>query len=104
MEQSVKEEGKTTAIIAYITIIGLIIAYIMNSSKNNAFAKFHIEQSIRVVILGIANYALSWFLPSGLAILSTIISLGILVLFILGIVNAINLKDEPLPIIGTIGG
>jgi len=104
MEQSVKEEGKTMAIIAYITIIGLLIAFIMNNSKNNEFAKFHIGQSVRVAILGLANYVLGMFLPSGLWFISSIISLGVLVFWILGIVNAINLKDEPLPVIGTLGG
>lgn len=103
MEQSVKEAGKTTAIIAYITLIGLLIAFIMNSSSNNEFAKFHIGQSVRVAILGLANYVLGMFLPSGLWFVSSIISLGVLVFWILGIINAINLKDEPLPIIGTIG-
>lgn len=103
MEQSIKEEGKTMAIIAYITVIGLLIAFIMNSSKNNEFAKFHIGQSVRVALLGVANYILGMFLPSGLWFISTIISLGVFVFWILGIVNAINLKDEPLPIIGTIG-
>lgn len=104
MEQSVKEEGKTIAIIAYITIIGLIIAYFMNNDKKNAFANFHIGQSLRIAILGVANSVLAMFLPSSIGIVSTIISLGILVLWILGIVNAINLKETPLPLIGTIGG
>lgn len=103
MEQSVKEEGKTIAIIAYITLIGLLIAFIMNNEKKNEFAKFHIGQSVRVAILGLANFVLGSFLPMGLGIISTIISLGVLVLFILGLVNAINLKVQPLPIIGTIG-
>lgn len=103
MEQSIKEEGKTMAIIAYITVIGLLVAFIMNSSKNNEFAKFHIGQSVRVALLAVANYILGMFLPSGLWFISTIISMGIFVFWILGIVNAINLKDEPLPIIGTIG-
>ncbi|WP_394748674.1 hypothetical protein [Spongiimicrobium salis] len=103
MDQQVKEEGKTMAIISYITVIGLLIAFIMNNSKNNAFAQFHIGQSVRIAILGAANYVLNWFLPSGLWFISSIISLGILVFMILGVVNAINLKDEPLPVIGTIG-
>lgn len=103
MEQSVKEEGKTMAIIAYVTIIGLLIAFIMNNDKKNEFAKFHIGQSVRIAILGIANYVISMFLPSGLGIISTIISFAVLVFWILGIVNAINLKDKPLPVIGTLG-
>ncbi len=103
MEQSVKEEGKTMAIIAYITWIGLLIAFIMNNGKNNEFAKFHIGQSVRVAILGIANTIIAQFLPSGLGIISTVVSILVLILWILGIINAINLKDEPLPVIGTIG-
>jgi len=103
MSQQTKEDGKTIAIIAYITIIGLIIAFIMNSSKNNSFAKFHIGQSFRIAILGIANSILGAMLPSSLSLVTTIIGLGVLVLWILGLVNAINLKEEPVPIIGTIG-
>jgi uncharacterized membrane protein len=103
MEESVKEEGKTIAIIAYITVFGLIIAYFMNNDKKNAFANFHIGQSFRISILAIANSVLGMFLPGSLAIVSTIISLGVLVLWILGLVNAINLKDKPVPLIGTIG-
>jgi len=104
MEQSVKEEGKTMAIIAYVTIIGLIIAFFMNNSKNNEFAKFHIGQSVRISILAIANSVIGQFLPGMLSIVSTIISIGVLVLWVLGLINAINLKDEPVPLIGTIGG
>ena len=103
MDQQTKEAGKTMAIIAYITWIGLLIAFIMNNDKKNEFAAFHIGQSLRVAILGFANVILGQFLPSGLGIISTVISLGVLVLWILGLVNAINLKEEPLPIIGTIG-
>ena len=104
MDQQTKEEGKTIAIISYITIIGLIIAFIMNNDKKNEFAKFHIGQSLRVWILGIANFVLGMLLPSGIAIISTIISLVVLVFWILGLINAINLKDKPLPVIGSIGG
>ncbi len=104
MDQQTKEEGKTMAIISYITIIGLLIAFIMNNDKKNEFAKFHIGQSVRIAILGVANYVISMFLPAGLSIISSIIALGILVFIILGIINAINLKDKPLPVIGTIGG
>ena len=34
------EEGKTAAIVAYLTIIGTIIAYFMNSDSKNTFAAF----------------------------------------------------------------
>lgn len=103
MDQHTVSEGKTIAIIAYITFIGLIIAFILNNNKQNAFAKFHIEQSVRIVLAGLANSLLGWFLPSSLSIITSIIGLGLLVLIILGIINAINGKAEPLPIIGNLG-
>lgn len=103
MDQTIIDEGKTIAIISYITVIGLIIAYLLNNSKKNAFAQFHIEQSMRIVVLAFANYLLGWVLPSSLGVITTIISIGIFILIILGIVNAINGKTTPLPVIGTIG-
>ncbi len=103
MDQTTVSEGKTAAIISYITFIGLLIAYIMNNSKQNAFTQFHIGQSVRIVVLSIANSVLAWLLPSGLSMITSIISLCILVLVILGIVNAVNGKTSPLPVIGTVG-
>ncbi len=98
-----KEDGKTIAIISYITVIGLLIAYLMNNDKKNEFAKFHIGQAVRVAILGIANMVLAQILPFSLSILTTLIGLGTLALAIIGIINAANLQEKPLPVIGTIG-
>lgn len=103
MEQTTIDEGKTIAIISYITFIGLIIAYLLNNSKHNAYAQFHIGQSVRIVVLALANSLLGWVLPYSLSIITTLIGIGILVLIILGVVNAINGKTTPLPVIGTIG-
>lgn len=103
MDQTTISEGKTAAIISYITVIGLLIAYIMNNSKQNAFTQFHIGQSVRIVVLSIANSVLTYLLPNSLSIVTSIISLCILVLVILGIINAVNGKAVPLPVIGTIG-
>ena len=44
------EEGKKIAIISYITIIGTITAMVMNGEKKNAFAAFHIRQSLGIFI------------------------------------------------------
>ena len=102
MNQTTVDQGKTIAIISYITFIGLIVAYLMNNTKNNEFAQFHIGQSLRIVIAALANSVLSWFLPSALGIISTIIGFLLLALMIMGIVNAVNGKTEPLPVIGSI--
>ncbi|MEA1787482.1 hypothetical protein U1E44_15375 [Arenibacter sp. GZD96] len=103
MDQKTKEDGKTMAIICYITFIGLLIAYLMNNNTQNEFAKFHIGQSVRVVILVVANMVLGQILPYSLSIINSIIGLGALALLVIGIINAVNLSTKPLPIIGTIG-
>jgi len=103
MDPQTIQEGKTMAVVSYITIIGLLIAYLVNSGKRNAFTSFHIGQSVRVVLLGLANYVLSFLLPATLGFIITLISIGILVLAILGIVNAANGKAVPLPVIGNLG-
>ena len=42
--------GKTIAIIAYLTLIGLIIAYLLNNSHRDGFANFHIRQSLGLAL------------------------------------------------------
>ena len=51
MDTGTVSEGKTMAIISYITFIGTLIAFIMNQNKKNSFASFHIRQAIGLLIL-----------------------------------------------------
>lgn len=92
-------DNKNIAIIAYITIIGLIIAYVMNNEKKDAFASFHIKQSTGLALTGLA-LGMIGMIP----ILGWIINiLGIFVLlymWIVGIMNAVNGKESPVPILG----
>ena len=89
-------EGKNIAIIAYITIIGLIIAFVMNNEKKDSFATYHIKQS-----LGLALTGLSLGVIGMIPILGWIINIvGIFVLlymWILGLMNAINGKENSVP-------
>lgn len=93
------EEGKMTAIIAYITLIGLIIAFVMNNDKKNTFAAFHIRQALG---LGLTSLALS--VIGVIPILGWFISLFgflfIFVLWIIGLIGAINGEEKRVPILG----
>lgn len=102
MDEHIINEGKTMAVISYITFIGLLIAFVVNNEKNNAFTKFHIGQSLLIVILVFANFILSRIEPVSLGYLSGLIGLGIFVLAVLGIVNAANGKIQKLPLIGSL--
>ena len=46
MTEATIEEGKSNAIISYLTIIGTIIAFYLNNDKKNDFASFHIRQAL----------------------------------------------------------
>ena len=37
--------GKNIAIISYLTVIGLVIAFVMNNEKKEPFARFHISST-----------------------------------------------------------
>jgi uncharacterized membrane protein len=95
----VVNERKNIAMIAYITIIGLIIAFVMNNEKKDAFASYHIRQSVGLAVTGLA-LGIVGMIP----ILGWIINiLGIFVLlymWVMGLMNAINGKESPVPFLG----
>ena len=98
MENTSVQEGKTIAIISYITFIGLIIAFLMNSSKKNSFATFHIRQSLGIVVLSLIFSLITYVIH--IPLLSLIFNGIILVLIILGIISAAGGEQKPLPIVG----
>ncbi|NND88245.1 MAG: hypothetical protein HKM28_03250 [Flavobacteriaceae bacterium] len=46
-----KPPGYTKALIAYITFIGMLIAYFMNRDQRDAFATWHIKNMFGLVLL-----------------------------------------------------
>ena len=95
--------NKTLSIVSYITIIGWLIAFISGKDKADSLLRYHLKQSLGVVIL-------SFILPTILGILISVTHLGILgiiailplVLMIIGAINAANEVEKPLPLIGKI--
>lgn len=85
------DEGKTIAIISYLTWIGLIIAFVMNSEKKNEFAKFHIRQALLLFLAA---------LLVGIPILGWIWGILIFVLWIMGLVSAVNGEQKEVPVLG----
>ena len=85
------DEGKTIAIISYITWVGWIVALVMNMEKKNDFAKFHIRQTLLIMLAGF----LVW-----IPIIGWIWGLLLLVIWIIGLISAINSEKKEVPIIG----
>ncbi len=88
-ETAIINDGKAAALIAYLTVTGLIVAFLMNSDKKNKFAQYHIRQSV-----GINASALAIVLVGIIPILGWIILFFgfflLIAMFINGIVNAAN--------------
>lgn len=100
VESNTIEEGKTTAIVAYLTVIGLIIALVLNMEKKNTFAAFHIRQSLGLMLTGLAVSFVSWipFLGWLVAIVAMVV---LLIMWVSGLLNALNGREKPMPILGT---
>lgn len=98
MENTVENDGKTIGIIAYITLIGWIIAIVMNSSKKNEYASFHIRQMLGLILLSIVISILT--ININLGLFGTILSVLLLVLWVIGFVGAIQGERKLVPIIG----
>ncbi len=98
MNNDTIQDGKMMAIISYITVIGTIIAFIMNQNKHNSFASFHIRQAIGIFLVGMVVNFISRFTDFGM--LDFILGIGVLILWILGLVSAIQGKEQSVPLLG----
>lgn len=91
--------GKTVAIIAYLTIIGLVVSLVMNSKNATSLGRFHIRQSIGITVTAMVA-GIFRFIPMVGNILVSIIGIVILVILILGILSAIQGEEKELPFVG----
>lgn len=92
------QEGKLAGIVAYLTIVGTIIAYFINNDTKNPFASFHIRQALGIHIsfymLGlIVSQFNSWIISSAFYVF-------ILVLWGYGLIGAIQGEANESPILG----
>ena len=108
--QNIQQEdpGKTVAILSYCTLIGFIIALVMNSDQNNKseLGVFHIRQSLGIFATSLSMVLLSvifMFIPFIgwiVSILINIAYIGIFVFWILGLISAINGQKKAVPLLG----
>lgn len=99
VDETIKE-GKSIAIIAYITLIGLVIAFVMNSDKKNSFAAYHIRQCVGLMCTGLALSVVN-IIPVLGWIISAACMLLLIALWLRSLINAVNGKEVPIPVLGT---
>ena len=84
------------AVLAYLGIL-VLIPFLM--AKDDQFVKFHIKQGLVLLVINIALWVLisiSWQLWP----LFQLLNLGVLILAIIGIINAAQHKQNELPLVG----
>lgn len=90
------------AVLAYLGIL-IIIPFMI--AKENQFVKFHLKQGLAIIVVWLGYWVVTWTL----AILNMsffnfliypIIGLGLLILEIIGIINAVQGQQKELPIVG----
>jgi uncharacterized membrane protein len=98
-------DGRTIAWVSYITLIGWIIAFVSHSNTlvKSSLATFHLRQSFGLMLIWLAliviRFALFLTIPI-LGLLITIASIGLFVLWVMGLINAVNGEEKPLPLLG----
>ncbi|UKM66011.1 YtxH domain-containing protein [Flavobacteriaceae bacterium GSB9] len=90
--QKVLSDGKNVAIIAHITLIGWVIALVMNNNDKTELGSFYIRQMLGLLILGLVFM----FIP----VIGWILNLLILVLWIMSLIGALGGEKKPTPVLG----
>ena len=99
IQSTSSNDGKTVAIISYLTLIGLIVAIIMNNKEKTSLGQFHIRQSIGISVTGMA-LGLLRFVPGIGGIAISIVGVILLIALILGLLAAFSGEKKALPFIG----
>ena len=104
------DPGKIVAILSYCTLIGLLIAFVMNSDQKNKseLGNFHLRQALGLIATSfcmmIASIILAFIPVLGwmLIMLINLAYIGVLVFWILGLISAINSEKKVLPLVGAL--
>jgi len=84
--------AKIVSILSYMTIIGWLIALVIYGKNNSALAKFHLQQSLGLIVTG----AIFSLLP----LIGWLMNIGIIFLWGYGLIHAFNGKRYHMPLLG----
>ncbi|WP_426432117.1 YtxH domain-containing protein [Winogradskyella sp. HB-48] len=85
-------DGKNVAIIAHITLIGWIIAIVMNGSNKTEFGSFYIRQMLGLILISVVTS----FIP----IINLVAWIPLLVAWIMSLISALGGEMKPTWLLG----
>jgi len=90
-------DDKTKSIVAHITLIGWIVALVMNQSDKGPNTSFYLRQNLGLMILAVLGSVLGMIL---LPIISSIVGIAVLVLWILSLIGSLSGEQKATPVVG----
>jgi uncharacterized membrane protein len=107
-QEPVKEQvhasnsGKKNIGMAVLAYILFFVPLLTGDAKKDSFVKYHTKQGAVLFITAFALNIINWIIPFYFWwTINTLLSLGVFVLFIMGIIHASSGKERPLPVIGS---
>ncbi len=98
-----KENEKAVSILSYF-LVGIIWYFVDENVRKSKIAKFHVKQALNLmivsIILGILLNIIIVVTFGLLYFVYIIAELILFVLWIIGLINAVNMKQKNIPIIG----
>lgn len=99
MTQEEIKDGTKNAIISYLTVFGIIIAYYLNNERKNSFTAFHLRQSLGLwLTLIIIN--LSIVRNFDIFMLRVAVYVFFITLWVYGFLGATSGKANSVPLVG----
>lgn len=86
------DNGKTIAIIAHLTLIGWVIALIMNNGNKTEIGSFYIRQVLGIMLLG--------FVLGIIPIINLFAWIVPVVLWVMSLIGALGEKQKPVMLVG----
>jgi uncharacterized membrane protein len=99
-------EDRTVAILAYITLIGFIIAIVMHSSKKTPLGAFHLRQVLGLFVTGLVIWipciilSLIPFVNFLMILVWPALGISLFVLWVMGLIAAVNGQQKLMPVVG----
>src|ERR1700712_294316 len=99
-------EDRTVAILSYVTIVGFIVAIVMNGTKKTTLGSFHLRQALGLIVTAVAVWIpclILTFIPFVnllMILIWPVFGITMLVFVIMGLVAAANGQQKPLPLVG----
>jgi len=90
-------DDKTKSIVAHLTLIGWVIALVMNQSDKGPNTSYYLRQVLGLFIIGILGSVIGMLT---LSIISTIVYVAVLILWILSLLGAVSGEQKPIPVVG----